>query len=205
MKPCSLLDHTMESQEMAILSARATQKIAFIWTAYKCLGKAWEMVMKMEISQFPVISPFLLARQSSLALHSARPMLLPSPGTFSGQGGGMGISPGFWAALHSEVSGEIHFLLHCAELQPFNNHLASWLGFVCGGVFFLFSNYHFCLVGWEYLCPDGPHPRTFRSVSVSQKPPGIFFLLPQEGPSVCSMLPILLINLKTCSLCKTTL
>lgn len=42
--------------------------------------------------------------------------------------------PGLRAVLLPKVPGELHFLLHCAKLLPFN-HLASWLA-LCVGVCF---------------------------------------------------------------------
>lgn len=189
---------------MAILSARATQEIAFICTAYKCLGKAWEMVMKMEISQFPVISPFLLAKQSS------------SP-TFSKT-----YAPSLsWDILGARWRGA--FLLGSGQpciprclgrstssciVQSCSPSIIIWLlGLaLCVGV--CFSCFLTIILVWwggNIFVQMVPIPGHFAAYLSARNHREFFFLLPQEGPSVCSMLPILLVNLKTCSLCKTTL
>lgn len=91
---------------------------------------------------------------SSIGPHSTGPMLFP----FLGHSGRH--SPRIQSALLSEVPVELRFLLHCAELPPFN-HLASWLCFMCGGVFFLFSNLHFVWWGGNIFIQMVPIPGHF--------------------------------------------
>lgn len=91
----------------------------------------------MKISPFPAF-PFPFGQAVFYSPSFSRTQALSLSSTFWG----VFIPPGCIVVLHSEVHVELSFLLHCAKWLSFN-HLASWLCFVYGGVFFLFSNLHF--------------------------------------------------------------
>lgn len=151
-----------------------------------------------EISPFPIF-PFLFLPGSLLQPHILQDLCSFPLLRCSG-----GHPPGLRAVLLPKVPGELHFLLHCAKLLPFN-HLASWLA-LCVGVCFscfltciLFGGVGISLSRWS------PSQDILQSICEPETTGDFFFLLTQEGPSVCFMLPILLVNLKACSFCKTTL
>lgn len=103
------------------------------------------------ISYLPVS---LFARQSSLAQHSAGPMNFPSPRVFWGASlrfASRCTSRGAWGAPFPPA------LCKVAALQSFG----SLARFVCGGVFFLFSNLHFVWWGGNIFVQMVPIPGHF--------------------------------------------
>lgn len=138
------------------------------------------MVMKTVISPFPV-SPLLFGQVAFYSPTFSRTYAFSLSWGFL-----RGISPNSkQPCIPSYLWSSTFFYIE--KLLPFN-HLASWLCFVCGGVFFLFSNLDFVWWGWIIFVQMVPIPGHFAEYLWTRNHREIFFFffwfkkVPQFAP-----------------------